>query len=367
MPISPHLRKLLIQLNDHPVVWKAKYSLSGISVKYINGIEEKWLKEPPNKRYYWIYDLPEDPGDVVDIKIGHEFPLNPLDDDYERLESYFIVRASDYKNSGFASCRVMTHVLTERLCQEGWIHTKRPHQDLIDDFMEFRSDDTLRYDLGRSSRLYGAHGINHSPGLKILEHFVPFGEYGDEKSIKECWSRPANVYCAIAYLVEMGRDITRLSIARTLNGHREGPGGALLRSPVLYRAIFKMFDIQDLVVADPNPGIGAKALASAAHGCQYFYGDGTFSAAAGPLSKFLGVDFEPINMDRQYDLVLLDGCFDLHYDPISAIRKWKDIADMALVFVPHEYMPKLSDILQKREIVSTPAYDDRKNDFLVLV
>ena len=341
MALPPHLRKLTAELNKHSTVHEAKLSLHEISVRYKNGLQERWVTN--SDRYKrdccWIYDLPDDHGNPTDLPIGKEFESNPLDDDHEEKQKYFALRSSEYLTSTFASRRIAVHRLIDRLIKEGWVDIKYSHNTLIRDFIKFRADNVSRFDRGYVD-VHG-YGARTYHGLKILEHFVPWGNFGDEKSMVQAWKRPFNLYSAICHLIKIKHDITRSAIAKVLRVSAYG-GGIRMYAPTLYKAIFSRFGIDGVTIADPNPGIGSKAMAAVSRQCDYYYGEGPFSESADEISKFVGVGFSRIEERDKFDVVLIDSNWNTDiFKLLADIERWRERADMLLLYVPDDCYGKI--------------------------
>ena len=197
MALPAYLKKLTYELNKHPSVHKADLTVHEIRIKYKNGLSERWVRTESRykKNCCWIYPLPDDPGNPFDhlLPIGHEYETNPLEDDHEEKLKYFAIRFSDYQKQTFVSQRIGIQSLVDRLSDEGWIDIRYPHDVLMGDFIKFRSDKLTRFDRYNLTKVYGyGPGVYH--GLKILEHFVPWGSFGNEKSMIKAWNRPFNMY-----------------------------------------------------------------------------------------------------------------------------------------------------------------------------
>ena len=338
MALSAHLRKLTHELNKHSSVHQAKLSLHEICVKYKNGLSERWIHRASRykKNCCWIYFLPDRPGSPFDeFVVGQEYEANPLDDDYEEKLKYFAVRPTNYLSSTFASRRLGIQNLINRMTDEGWMEIEYPHDALISDFVKFRSDNLNRFDRGSMTEVHG-YGASIYHGLKILEHFVPWGSFGNEKSMNKAWSRPFNLYSAITHLIKIKHSITRSEVAKALRVSSYG-AGVRMYAPNLYRAIFTRFDVEGITIADPDPGIGSKALAAISRDCEYYYGPGPFAAAANEIGRFLGVEFHRIEEREKFDLAILDSNWNTDIHKLSAdIKKWREKADMLLLYVPKE-------------------------------
>ena len=365
MPTPRLIRKLIYQLNDHPLVSKAQLSYREVQVKYESGLMEHWLRGPSRfiRNNSWVYHLPDDPGDLFErIEISNQYELNPLEDDYDIKKKFFIVKSEDYHKANFAPARIMVQELIMRLINDGMITPKYPDKVLMDDFVKFRSDNLDRFVRNNRTFVYGSYGSTIPYGIKILEHFVPYGRYGDKRTMQAKWNRPFSLYSAIVYLMKIKHDLTRSTISRHLTHG--------LIPPAFYRHLFNKFDIKNMVIADPNPGLGSKALASASQECQYHYSAGPFCDCADKLAGFLGVEFNAVKPSDNYDVAILDNFKMQEAEILINIDKWKKKADMVLAYVPRDSVDKIESeygLIQKDEVETKIHFGTTQRDFFVLI
>ena len=365
MATPPSIRKLVHQLNQHYLVYKAVLTYHEIQVRYHNGLVEHWLRgdSPFLKQNCWVYSLPDDFGEVDDdLDIKYEFEINPLDDTHILKKKYFKVKAEDYKKASFVAQRLMVHKLINKLLRSGFIKLQYPDEALLDDFVKFRSDNLDRFNRSGTSRIYASYGMTaRPPGQKILEHFVPCGRYDGLDEIKKVWRRPFNLYSSITYLMRTGQDLTRSAV------HRDLIYGII--PPSFYRHVFNKFDIKNFTIADPNPRSGSKALAAVACDCDYHYQSSSFGDYADKLASFLGVEFKNVNARDAFDVVILDFNWKDSSDIFRSIEKWRSIGDMLIVYVHRNTIDEVEDKyppIQKISIDAKSIYGDESNYLLLI-
>lgn len=299
----------------------------------MNGICERWVVSQllPRRDLSWFFELPTDPADleIHDIPIKYQYITNPLDDDFEENRKYFLVSATNYQSATFVARRLLTHRIVDALSEEGWIHIRYDNNELIKDYLSFRS---------HPADFFQAKANYNRFGIKLLSHFVPYGAYGSKYTIEQAWSRPFFIFRAVFHLMYLGLDITRSSVVRYMTGLVQSEDGRLIRSPLMYKAILRELGIQNMVIADPEPGIGSKSLASVINNCGYYYGDdGPFAAGAQELSKFLGIKFAHTDEMDHFDVVFLDNNMHSDIEKLNqSIEIWRDKSDMVLTYCNDE-------------------------------
>ena len=370
MATAPKKRKLVKDLNNHPLVESATLSHAAIIVKFKNGIRERWCTKLSDASERWrLFYMPKDFGAIGDkVQIGREYQFNSLDDEYEEFKPFFLIRKSHYLKASFVAQRMMIHTLIDRILQNGWIEIRYPRNILIDDFKNLKNDRLGRFNWGRSLRIHGCYGNSRSKtyGRYILEHFLDLGDLG-KRTFSETWSDPGCLYIAIRKVMKYKRDITRTSILREMNtANNKSRSGPRFIHPNFYRAIFRRFKISGCKLADPSPGDGSKALAAMSEGISYYYGEDIFSRYVKDITKFLGVDASPIDGSR-YDVAFLDFGWKPAPNLVEELCKWREQADQVLLYVPRSMKDEVDlDPVDVHE-VEVGLLRTSEPDFLFLV
>lgn len=335
------MRKLHKILLDDPLVINTKRHYDGFRVKYATSISEFWKACDFNPDALM--------GDQVQIRIKH-IPL-PFDTDMEIKEKSFEIRASEWAAGSYYEKRISIQRLIYRLLQEGWIRKQYLHNELLDDLRYLTNSDLIRRHFPDKVILkYGRYGNVQIPGRKIITQFTDWS-MSSNISASIVWTKPILLNYAIWKLLKKNLDVTRHSLIRTLK-NRTSIGKLLC--PNVYRMLIQYFNLNNLVVADPNPGFGWKAIACILEGCSY-HSVNRFSE----LANFLNCEFNDLD-DIHYDCVLLDNNLE-GYDPMKALEEWEDKADIKLVFVPAEMRKQMP---RPDEYVRVVAYG--KQDFIFL-
>ena len=107
-----------------------------------------------------------------------------------------------------------------------------------------------------------------------------------------------------------------------------------------------MIGIKDMMVVDPYPGAGARAIAAVAEGCGY-YADNSYLTG---LSKFLGVELGGLGEREHYDCAVIH--FDWRSDRSCDVAEWCRRADMLLIFVPDKCKGNFPKPLGRVRVVS---------------
>lgn len=315
-----NLRRMIHELDGHRLVRWISHS-SKVRVRYTTGVSENWyLSDGPDDLV-----IPYDPFRGKELHVGHQYEYA----DNEALSKMHLISYKLWRRANFVSRRLVIQELLGLLLGEGYIQIEFPHEELVEDLQTLWKSDIYRAHTWRGMFLtYGHYGKGGSPGRKIIEQFTSWGEYG-RRSIKQSWC-PWVIFRAIRDLLRYKRDVTRHSLM-CLIGNRRTPHRAKTKyvCPNVYRVLFQKFGIKDMILADPHPSFGSKAIAAAMEGNHYCT-DADFA----PLESFLGVQVNKLNK-KHYDAVILDYDWDDPGDKLIAdLKKWAPLADIKLVYVP---------------------------------
>lgn len=326
-------RKILYQLSTNPLVESAKISYYFIRIKFTTGLWENWYR--CHSAFRTKYHLPEDPYLGDQMHIGYQFEFNDLDPNYDSLGHLFEMRFSHWKMANFVERRLAVHRLIKLILERGWKSVRYPDVLLHDDLRRLVGVDLVKKHLKRGIITPdGNYGRRRSPGKLLMEQFLLWATKG-KRNIRVAWQDPAALRIGIESLLRKKLDVNRHNLLVELGRFPDYHYRRVC--PNFYRYVFRRFGLQDLVVADPFPGAGSKAIAAALEGLHY-HADLNLDC----LGKFLRVDFDRLDRDY-YDLVLLDNNMDLDVDLETQLSVWGKKADLALVFVParlHGVLPK---------------------------
>jgi hypothetical protein len=293
-------------------VHSAFYYYNRIRVRFRTGLTEKWYFHEGK------FILPINPFDGPPITITHEFSTEI------GFNHLFKISYKRWCKANFYDKRTIIHKLAWQILNAKWSQPYYPHRMLVKDLIRLQQSDPLR-----SYTIKGHLGTHRKQRA---------GQY-----LVACltdWTNSVTEYTgigltrAIKRLFRKQRDVTVVNLVTELN--RVASLDASINRfipPNFYRAILRRFRLSNMVVADPYPGYGCKAIASILEGCSYH----APTTKLDQLLSFLGS--EPGRMDQaHYDLVWLDyGLLDselLHADFV----KWRKQADYMLVFMPTRLM-----------------------------
>lgn len=353
--IDIRIKKLVDNLKHHPLVESAEYNFNEVKVNFKHGLVESWLLPTSDQKKLWPYcgmyhfeRLPEDLKDIDQISkipIRSEFNISSLDPNYDSLKHLFIVKKSDYRGKNIPSIRMMVHNLINEILARGWKDIKYPEDIVINDYDKLRNYNLNKFFYSGLIRVLEKKYV----GMRLIEHFMPMGDVGINRTYKEAWVDPTTLRVAITDLINKRKSITirniMSAITRAKNPKREVRFRIL--SPNMYRLLFKTLGVSGKV-ADITPCYGSKAIACAIENIDYYkinHLNDNFTA----LLKFLGVNHNIIK-DEIYDWILLDN--DMRDNPslLKNVKEWKDKAKNIFLFVLKERSEELKSILQPKRI-----------------
>lgn len=243
--------------------FKRVYGTGIFRVTFVDGITESWYtSDNITEGHYFDHVMPpiqwfKDRA----IPTHREFETNPLNDDYEELQSYFMVSKRDYNVAGFCEVRLKIHEIVCDLMAEGWRRFKYPIKSLKRDYESLRSESLTSY-------WEGMHRISpyRAPrrhGRLLLLHFNDVGDIKDgyRQTLREAWYA-VPLYRAINRIVDSNHNITRSRIIHTMMAI-EGENISGPRLPIIgaWRALFSKLKLP--AVHDLDPNYGEKAVAAA--------------------------------------------------------------------------------------------------------
>lgn len=329
-------RKLMDHLNHEPEVESAYLTYPKIIVEFRDGLRENWVFDEVNQTGFNCL-VPDDPWAGGAVPLRHEYLFNSLDDNAQQMERLFRLDYKQWRLGHFWDQRMSIHKLVHRLLNEGWVDIEFHPDDLIHD-LERLSNTALKkvYFWDGTLHVHGRTGSGRTPGRMIVEQFTNWDEEG-ERTLKESWLDPQNLYLTITHLLKKRRSVTRHAMFCEMNSaHIRRRAGDYFISPNVYRTLFKLFGLGGSVIADPEPGFGSKAVAATLAGCEYHHPNDLLA-----LQNFLGTEFYSMDRDH-YDCVLLD----YHWsDPgervCEDLRAWEDRADIRVAYVPRRMMKEV--------------------------
>lgn len=349
------IRRIQDQLAGYPLVESIKRTNARIYINFTDGNRELWSLLPEVESVF-SYRLPEDPFYGPNVQILDQHLSNPLDDNIKQMNGLFLLEYKQWSNGNFISRRMIIHELIQRLLDEGWIPIEYHHIDLTSDLQKLTNVDVKqKHVLDKILHLRGFYGRAIDPGRLMVEQFTHW-QMG-EKPLREAWVSPHILYYGIKHLLKKKKNVTRHSLLAELN--RQALGGRYgMRyiCPNTYRAMFRCFGLQNCIIADPDPGIGSKAIAATIEGCRYHSGTGFEK-----LANFLGTEFYDMDQDN-YDCVLLDNNWERPESIVyEDVEGWLDVSDMVLLYVPRDFVSKLPKPDKYMRVKRTP---DNINDFI---
>jgi hypothetical protein len=343
-PMSLQLRKIVRELNDNPIIYKAHLSHKEIRIKYMNGLVERWVRD---EKYLgigrWQYLLPEDIGKIKYVPLEPLYELNRLDDDYDIKKKHFIIKYNDYEKMPFVTKRLIVQKAVDNILEEG-LKVKHPEKDLLKDFIDLKSDNIDRFKKGVIYKMHCIYGVKtKGPGQKLIQNYTD-DEYKADRAF--------DIYRVITNLLRNKRDITK-SVVMSYTKYSMPPN--------YYRAIFSRFKLKSNI-ADLIPSY-SKAIAAAMLNCNY---DSDLDTR--DLTAFLGIESRDISRDIKYDTVILEHD-NIDYD---LLYKWIGRSKNQLVFVPKEEYEKFTsmfDVLDsiKIDIHFSSHIETEFYDYLVLI
>lgn len=333
------IRETLKRLNNHQLVsevsFERVYGNGTFSVTFTDGITETWYMSDNIKEKH-IFDsiMPKDEWfKNKQIKTYREFEANPLNPDYQQLQSYFLISKKELKEAGFCEVRLKIHELIDSLIKEGWISFKYPDNSLRKDFELLKKDDLNNYAEG--THRIAPYRAKPKGGKLLLMHFNDIGDikYSYRPTFRESWA-PVPLYQAITNLVSARKNITRSAINKfiaTMGGrHTSG-----FRVPLIHawQAIFTKMKISS--VYDLEPNYGEKAIAAAAHNIHYK----PLKPINTDLLKFIG------SKEGKSDITILNCLSPLSDDELQSRIKSIN-TPQAIAIVTKEQWQKLKCVYQ---------------------
>ena len=335
---------MIYRLRQEPLVERAKYHSEYLSVKFTNGIFEKWWKNP-NLSLRPEFVMPYDPNDGKPITIGMQYETNPLDDDYDKFSKMFILRYKDWKKGSFYEKRMSIHRLIDKVFAEGFQPLNLSQEELRRDLDALIKCDVLTTNVFRDTIL--VFGATRVLGRRLCYQLTPWANY-----LAELWTH-RSLYHAIRRLFRRYKDITRFSLMHSLAWRAPWhDSGRFYIPPTVYMAILRRFEISGQVIADPNPGCWSKAIGTSLCNCVY-----CAPSAPSSLGEFLGVEFNELSREH-YDCVWLDYNW-IPQDKqkiLDDLRYWNDLADAKIVFVPRQYKDILPKPLYRFDVRILPDF-----------
>lgn len=341
------IREVLQRLKNHPLVSKISfervYGNGTFTVTFTDGITETWYMSG-NIREKHIFDSIMPTGEWFknkQIKTYKEFETNPLNPDYQQLQSYFLISKKELKEAGFCEVRLKIHELIDSLVKEGWIPFKYPENSLRKDFESLKKDNLNKYAEGTHRIAPYRNRTNN--GKLLLMHFNDIGDikYSYRPTFRESWA-PIPLYQAINAMVISRKNITRSAINRsiTIMGGRHTSG---FRVPLIHSWQAILTKMKVTSVYDLEPNYGEKAIAAAAHNIQYK----PLKPINSDLLKFIG------SKEGKSDITILNCLTPLSDDELQS--RIKSISTTkAIAIVTKEQWRKLR-CLQQYEIRIDPS------------
>lgn len=286
--------------------------------------------------------MPDDPFKGGIIQIGHQFE-DPA------YHEFFEINYKHWKMGSFVEQRLAVHRLIKLILERGWVETDYPNNVLVEELKKINEDPERKF--FRKGRIW----TTGNTGRIFVEQFFYWRIRG-KRTIKTAWREPRSLSVAIGHIIKRKKNITRFNLMDRLI--KIPTYYYKLVSPCVYRTIFRYFKLRNLVVADPCPGPGSKAIAATIEGMVYHS-----ELELDKLGAFLGTSYE--RLDRGiYDLVILDNNLIDDPDKIEALMEdWKNKASMMLVYVPRSLQSRLPKPYKFVHIRVRPV---SKHDFIYL-
>lgn len=243
---------------------------------FTDGISEHWgLKsagapEPDAtcRRYFTIPD-----GSVLfteDVPIYREFEANPLDPNFEFLQSFFIMQYKDVMKAGFCHQRIAVHALADRLVKEGWKELKYPEAALRRELEMLRTEDLTSYLKNNKFDAYPRVNGQPAKGTLVIRHFITCGDIklNNRPTLKSAWN-PVTLCKVINRGLEIKEDLTRSTLVRLLTIHHSSRVAAGPKMPPIniWRSIFDQ--LKPKAIYDVDSHYGEKAIAATVSGIGY--------------------------------------------------------------------------------------------------
>ena len=324
------IRKLEHHLRQEPIVDRIELTNEYVLVKYKTGVAERWWRFDDTKKLYI--------GDSLDgqkVEILSEFP-NKLEYSDELIQLP-LLRHYDWIRGSFYEKRISIQKILRLFLDLGWVKVRYPTNKLMIDFKRIKDHNHNRNHLFNGVlHVYG----NRLHGRFLANQFLPWAE-----AVKKYW-RSRMLFGAIKACLRHRHNVTRASVIDYLSSTRNG-----FINPGLYRLILERFRLTGLMVADPCPDLGMKALGTILAGCEYFG-----NIELNDLAKFLGCTIGKLDRNH-YDVVWLDG----HWRTEKVVfDEWFQKADYKIVYVPREQrrtLPKPEKFIPVRAHVGSEVVD----------
>lgn len=271
--------------------------------------------------------MPFDPlsGDIVNIR--HEVFQIPFGPEKDKLHRLFKLRYKEWSRGSFIEQRLSIQKLIKLILDTGWNKPYYPHDKLVDDLKRISSTNLNKIQTNNGKMLlYGNYSKPGQPGRLLLECLTDWPEV-----MSNAWCNKRMLYKSIVHLLRYKHDVTMHSLLTQINhmpDYRYRAGNRFI-CPNVYRYIIKKFNLGGMLLADPYPYFGSKAIAATIENCNYHC-----SKEMVELSDFLGTKWYPLDRNH-YDCVLLD--YDFIGDNINCgdLEHWKKLADIIIMYVPH--------------------------------
>jgi hypothetical protein len=340
------IREVTNYLRKHRLVktieFERVYGTGIFKVAFVDGITENWYTSNNiTRNHHYDHIMPNDAWvKNKPIKTYREFETNPLRNDYEKLQSYFMISKRDIKQAGFCEVRLKIHELVTELMKEGWIPIKYPDASLKRDFEHVKAiagawEGTHRIAPYRGNKKYGHLLMMHFNDISDIK-------YEHRPTLREAW-RAVPLYKAVNEMTYAGRDITRASLVRNMTTTIEGRAQAGTRLPLIeaWKTLFDKLKLS--AVYDLEPNYGEKAIAATACGTKYK----ALVPSNTELLKFVGAK------EGQADTTILT-CLNILSDDELQRRINALSTPKAIAIVTKEQWRKL-DCIQQYEIRLDPA------------